>query len=118
VGAIAIAGVGVSDIEAFAVLVGSAMLAAVNTTFCAVVIVAGAVYNPFVTVPIAGVSDQVTPVLVVPLTEAVNCCACPALTDVNVGNTDIKIGVGGVRDIVADAAFVGSAILVAVNMTV
>jgi hypothetical protein len=60
-------GSGVSDITAVAVFEGSAALVAANTTVCAVLIVAGAVYKPFVTVPTASDNDQVTAVLFVPL---------------------------------------------------
>lgn len=58
--------VAVPDLE------GSATLVAVMVTFCAALIVEGAVYRPFDTVPREGGRDQVTAVLVVPLTEAAN----------------------------------------------
>ena len=56
---------------AVAVLVGSATLDAVIVTVCPLEMVAGAVYNPFTMVPTAGLSDQVTAVLPVPVTEAI-----------------------------------------------
>ena len=64
---------------AVAVLVGSATLDAVMVTVWRLEIVAGAVYSPFTMVPTAGLSDQVTAVLLVPVTEAAEggrgCCA-------------------------------------------
>jgi len=58
-----VAGDNVKAITATAVLVVSAKLVAVNITFCAVVIVAGAVYKPLTdNVPSAGVSIHDTPV--------------------------------------------------------
>jgi|KBSMisStandDraft_5_1062788.scaffolds.fasta_scaffold494584_3 lipoprotein signal peptidase len=60
---------------AFPVLVGSAWLVAVTVTFCAVFMVAGAVYNPFDRFPSGGV-DQFTEVFVEPLTVAVICVLC------------------------------------------
>jgi hypothetical protein len=60
-------------IDAWAVLLGSAALVAVSRTVCVELITAGAVYRPFVTVPIAGASDHVTAVLVVPVAAALNC---------------------------------------------
>jgi hypothetical protein len=53
-------------------LEGSATLVAVMVTFCEALIVEGAVYRPFDTVPREGGRDQVTAVLVVPLTVAAN----------------------------------------------
>ena len=53
------------------------------------VIVAGAVYNPLVvTVPTAGASDQVTAVLVEPVTVLLNCCVCPDVSVAVVGDTE------------------------------
>ena len=51
---------------------GSALLVAV-TTAAVCVLTAGAVYRPLALIE-PGVADQVTPVLEVPLTDAVNCC--------------------------------------------
>ena len=65
---------GTSVIRMPAVLVESAVLVAVTVTELEAEIVAGAVYKPLVEiVPTAGFSDQVTAVLVVPKTVAVNC---------------------------------------------
>jgi hypothetical protein len=61
---------------ALADLVVSAALVALTVTVCGLEIDAGVVYKPLLEiVPTAGLKDQVTPVLVVPLTAAVNCCA-------------------------------------------
>jgi len=66
---------GVNETAAVALLVGSAALVAVTVTFCALVIVKGAVYTPpEEIVPICGLIDQETPELLVPLTVATNCC--------------------------------------------
>ena len=54
-------------------LVGSATLAAVMVTDSAVGMLAGAVYRPFDRVPMAGSRLQMTAVLAVLLTDAVNC---------------------------------------------
>ena len=56
-----------------ALTLGSAELTAVNVTVCFDVVLAGATYNPFTTLPILGVSDQLTAVFVVPFTATVNC---------------------------------------------
>src|SRR6266540_2482561 len=66
--------VGVSATTALAVLLRSARLPAVTVTFCALPIVAGAVYKPpLEIVPTRGLIDHETPVLLEPLTAAVNC---------------------------------------------
>jgi hypothetical protein len=66
---------GVRVTEALAERAGSAWLAAVTTTLCALETEAGAVYRPLVEiVPTAGLSDQVTLLFPVPVTVAVNCC--------------------------------------------
>ena len=61
---------------ALADLEGSATLVAVMVTDCAVLITEGAVYNPFDKLPSEGVMDQVTEVLELPVTVAVNCLLC------------------------------------------
>src|ERR1039457_5627876 len=97
-------------------LVGSATLWAVTVTVCDVRILDGAVYRPAEEiVPTDGLIDQVTAVVLVPKTVAVNCCVPegPRLT------------VDGLRDtviawrsvITAVAVFEGSAMLVAVIVT-
>jgi hypothetical protein len=95
--------------------VGSAALWAVTVTVCDVRILDGAVYRPAEEiVPTDGLIDQVTAVLLVPKTVAVNGCV-PA---------GAKLTVDGLRDtviawrsvITAVAIFEGSAMLVAVSV--
>ena len=64
----------VNPIVAVAVLVASARLVAVKVTFCAAAIVAGAVYKPALETDPGPLRDQATPVLLDPVTVAVNCC--------------------------------------------
>ena len=64
----------VNPIVAVAVLVPSARLVAVKVTFCALPIVAGAVYKPAFETEPGPMRDQDTPVLLDPVTVAVNCC--------------------------------------------
>ena len=108
-------GVAVRVTVAVAVLVGSATLDAVIVTVCWLEIVAGAVYTPFTMVPTAGLSDQVTAVLLVPVTEAVKVAEPPAPSDTEAGPI---VTATGVRDTVALAVLVVSAALVAVTVTV
>ena len=108
-------GVAVRVTMAIAVLVGSATLDAIIVTVCRMETVAGAVYTPFTMVPTAGLSDQVTAVLPVPVTEALNVAAAPAPSDAEAGPIDTATGV---RDTVAIAVLVVSAALVAVTVTV
>src|SRR5271154_1477686 len=61
---------GVSEMLALAVLVVSAALVALTVTVSAEAIVAGAVYTPLDNVPTDGDMDQVTLVLVDPVTVA------------------------------------------------
>jgi hypothetical protein len=64
----------VKETVAVAVLVESAALVAVTVTFWGLLTEAGAVYSPAAEiVPAAGLTDQETPVLVEPVTVAVNC---------------------------------------------
>jgi hypothetical protein len=67
-------------------------------------------------VPTTGLNDHVTPVLVVPVTVAVNCCVCDAVREAVVGV--IETLTGGVRAKLALADLVGSAALVAVTAMV
>ena len=101
---------------ALADLVGSATLWAVTVTDCDVRMFDGAVYRPAgEIVPTAGLIDQVTALLPVPKTAAVNCCVPEGA----------KLTVDGLRDtvtawrsvITAVAAFEGSAMLVPVIVT-
>ena len=98
-------------------LVGSATLWAVTVTVCDVRIFDGAVYRPAAEiVPTEGLIDQVTAVLLVPKTVAVNCCVPEGA----------KLTVDGPRDtatawrsvITAVAVFEGSAMLAAVIVAV
>ena len=64
---------GVMVTLAVAVLLASATLVAVTVTVCGPLSVVGAVYSPpLEIVPAAGLTDQVTFVLLVPVTAAVN----------------------------------------------
>jgi hypothetical protein len=65
------------------------------------------------------VADQVTEVLVVLVTVAVNCCVVPVCIDAVVGVIETATGRGAVVTVtVADADFVVSAILVAFTVYV
>jgi hypothetical protein len=75
------------------------------------VIVAGAVYRPFFTLPTAGDTDHLTDFLLVPLTDAVNCWVCRVLNETVCGEIETLTGV---NDIVAVAVFVVPAALAAV----
>ena len=66
--------------------------------------------------PTAGLRDQVTAVLLLPVTVAVNCWLCEALSVALAGLTDTLTG--GCRLTVALALLVASATLVAVTVTV
>jgi hypothetical protein len=113
---IEIVGVGAKTMLALANFVGSAALAAVTVTVCALETEVGALYKPvFVTVPISGLTDQLTPVFVVPPTVAVNCCAWEAPRETLAGLTVTVIG--GARATVPLADWVGSATLCAVTVT-
>ena len=64
---------------AVAEMLVSATLVARTVTVCGVAIVAGAVYNPVLEiVPVPGLNDHVTAVLVAFATVAENCCVCDA----------------------------------------
>ena len=52
------------------------MLVAMMVTDCETLMTEGAVYNPFAKLPSEGVMDQVTEVLELPVTVAVNCLLC------------------------------------------
>ena len=103
---------------AVAVLVLSAELAAVTVTVCAEASDAGAVYKPLVEMlPTEGLIDHVTAVFVDPVTDAVNCCAPPAVRVEVAGLIEIVTG-AACKVIVAIAVWVLSAELVAVTVTV
>ena len=62
-------------------------------------------------------ADQVTAVLVVPVTAAVNCCVPPVCSDAEVGLMLTATGGGGAVTLtLAEADFVLSATLVAVTL--
>jgi hypothetical protein len=69
-------------------LVGSASLVAVNVAVCVELMLVGAVKNPRTRLPILGVTDQFTPVFVVPPTIAVYCSDWPATSIVRLGTIE------------------------------
>jgi hypothetical protein len=109
-----------SVMAAVAVLVESATLVAVTVTFWLAVMDEGAVYKPVESMfpAPAGLSDQVTAVLLVLVTVAVNCWVSSAVKVADVGETDTAITAGGVRVIFAVPVTLESAELVAVTVTV
>jgi hypothetical protein len=96
----------VNPIVAIAVLVASARLVAVKVTFCAVAIVAGAVYKPALETEPGPLRDQDTPVLLDPVTVAVNCCVCEAVRLTLEGLRVIETGGGGALLIVTEISAV------------
>ncbi len=68
-------------------------------------------------VPTADPSDQVTPVVVVPLTDAVNCWPRPAVRLAVSGETATEIGVVGVSVTTAEVLTAVSVVEVAVTVT-
>jgi len=97
---------------ALALLVVSATLVAFTVQVPAVL---GAVYSP-VEETDPPVADQVTAVLVVPLTVAVNCCVPPVLIVALVGATLMPTMTGALTVTLALAFLVVSAALVAVTV--
>lgn len=70
-------------------------------------------------VPTDGLSDQLTPVFVVPLTEILNCAEAPAAKLTALGVIARVTGAtGGTKETLDVADFVGSAALVAFTTTV
>jgi hypothetical protein len=106
---------GTNDIFALRLLVGSAALAAVTVTVWAEAIVAGALYTPLDKVPTDGDIDQFTPVLLDPVTVALNVVDWPPVSEVVDGI--IVIDTEPVNEITALALLVLSAALVAVTVT-
>jgi len=97
-GPIVTTGGGIKLTLALADWVASATLVAVMMTLCPALIVAGAVYRPVLeSAPTAGLSDQVTLVLLVPVTVAVNCWLCEAVRFTEVGPMVTTGGGGGPR---------------------
>jgi len=79
---------------------------------------AGAVYRPDASI-VPPDADQVTPVLLLPLTVAVNCCVLPEVIDAEPGFTDTETpDAAAATDTVAVAVAVLSAALVAVTVYV
>jgi hypothetical protein len=105
---------GTNVMLAVAVFVESSTLAAVSVIVWRLAIEAGAVYTPFTIVPTTGLSDQLTAVLPDPVTEAVNVAVVPTPSDTEAGPNVTPLGI---NDTVALAAFVESATLVAVTVT-
>ena len=108
--------VGTSDIVAVPLLVGSATLIAFTVTVCADNMVAGAVYTPLDKVPTDGDIDQVTPVLLEPVTVAFSAMDCPLVSDAVEGVNVTATGV--FKEIKELALLLLSAALVAVTVTV
>jgi hypothetical protein len=109
---------GVSEMLALAVLVVSAALVALTVTVWAEAIVAGAVYTPLDNVPTDGDMDQVTLVLVDPVTLAFKVVDCPPVREAEAGVMVIATVAEGFKETDACAFFVGSAALIAVTVTV
>src|SRR5690242_7281948 len=110
---------GLRVIAAVADLVGSATLVALTVTVVAEAIIPGAVYRPEVEIePVAGEIDQVTAVLVLPVTAAVNCCVLPPWRLAESGVRLTATAAAGLSVTAAVADFVGSATLVALTVTV
>lgn len=109
---------GVSVTAAMAVFVVSAALVAITVTACGEVMELGAVYKPLVEMtPTEGLSAQVTAVLVVPETDAVNCCICDAARVAAAGVIEIETVDPGISVTTATADLVGSAVLTATTPT-
>jgi len=103
--------------SALAILVGSAALVARMVTLVALFTLGAVNLPPSVMDP--ELVDHCTPVLLVPLTVAVNCCAPPAVMVAAVGDTvTLTLGAAAEIDTVALALLVVSATLVARTVTV
>jgi hypothetical protein len=108
----------VRSMVAWAVCVGSAMLAIARVTVCCKLMVAGAVYTPFVIVPVWGARVHVTAVADAgaPPIVTLNCADWPPVRVVEEGaNATLA---AGVRVTVPLEVLVGSAELAAVTITV
>jgi hypothetical protein len=105
---------GVSVTVAVALFVESTTLVAVTVTVCWLLMEAGAVYIPFAMLPTAGLRDQVTPALLVPVTAAEKFAEAPAPSDIAAGPTVTPTGVNHTS---AVAVLDVSAMLVAVTVT-
>jgi hypothetical protein len=112
------AAVGMRVTVAVADFVVSAVDFAVTVTVCCVVQVLGAVYMPAAEiVPVEGLTDQVTAVLLVLLTVAVNCWLWLVLRLTDAGLRPTETVAAGATVTVALADFVESAEEVAVIVT-
>ena len=98
-----------------ALCVGSSILTTVTTVVCVVAILTGAVYTPFVIVPIDGVSVHVTAVDTTPLIVTLNWVDWPPVREIEEGVSAMPTE--GTRVIVALPVLVGSAKLAAVTVT-
>ena len=89
-------------IDALADVVGAAALTAVTVIVSDVATLDGAVYSPVEEmVPTDGLIDQVTPVLLLPATVAVNCCVLDGVKPTAEGLTDTVTVWGSVITAVA-----------------
>jgi hypothetical protein len=95
--------------------VGSSILTTVTTVVCVVAILTGAVYTPFVIIPIDGVSVHVTAVDEVPPIVTLNWVDWPPVREIEEGVSAMPTA--GTREIVALPVLVGSAKLAAVTVT-
>jgi hypothetical protein len=109
---------------AVAILVVSAFAIAVTVTVDGVGTVAGAVYRPEVEIvpkvvlpPVIPLTCHVTPVLVVLVTVAINCCVVLTCIVTVAGTTVIVTGSPDKTVTVALAVFVVSAFAIAVTVT-
>src|SRR6266480_2777062 len=117
--------VGVMVTCAEADFVGSAWDTAVTVTMAGFGTTAGAVYRPELDIvptvalpPVTPLTCQVTAVLLVFCTVAVNCCVPPAPTVADTGEIVTRTTAAGVMVTCAEADFVGSAWDTAVTVTV
>jgi hypothetical protein len=95
---------------------GSARLVAVTVTDCVELAVAGAVYSPLDRLPTEGVMDQVTALLELPVTLALNCRLCVGASVAFEGSR-LTLTPAGVSWTTALADLEESATLVAVIVT-
>ena len=105
-------------VTAWPVMVESAALTAAIFTVDGDGAAEGAVYRPELEIlpavalpPVTPFTDQVTPVLEVPVTVAENCCVFPACTEADVGVTETEMAAPPVIVTGADAVLLESAAL-------
>jgi hypothetical protein len=91
-GVMTIATLVTSQTVALAAWLGSATLLANTVIASGLVIMEGAVYNPFANVPIGVTRVHITPGTLVPLTEALNVTDSPAFKDAEDGVRFIVMG--------------------------